>query len=186
MGTSYRAAKASVYSTVQYEEACRISHYNHIWGSLRIMQRKWNSSSSVWGKRANLCGYQIGSSVKQWQAVIGNTLSPFLSFFFGSEHLLSVPEQSLADSIFSLEEASVKVLTARTHYRLSYWEAIDIWWKMCECSVRAAVVGIFSLAPSLFPTWSTVVGRSLFNINLHFFFLSWSKTHMNFKAFSTS
>jgi len=56
------------------------------------------------------------SNRQQWGAV---TSSDRESFFFGSEHLLSVPEQSLADSIFSLEEASVKVLTARTHYRLS-------------------------------------------------------------------
>lgn len=63
------------------------------------------------------------SNRQQCETVTGSDRKYFVSFsffFFGSEHLLSVPEQSLADSIFSLEEASVKVLTARTHYRLSY------------------------------------------------------------------
>lgn len=63
------------------------------------------------------------SNRQQCEAVTGSDRKYFVSFsffFFGSEDLLSVPEQSLADSIFSLEEASVKVLTARTHYRLSY------------------------------------------------------------------
>lgn len=46
----------------------------------------------------------------------------------GSEHLLSVPEQSLADSIFSLEEASVKALKA-TH-TIDLAEATDIWRKV--------------------------------------------------------
>lgn len=64
------------------------------------------------------------SNREQWGAVTASDRKQFVSFFFffflGGGHLLSVPEQSLADSIFSLEEASVKVLRARTHYRLSY------------------------------------------------------------------
>jgi len=64
---------------------------------------------------------ESGENRQQRGAVTGSDKKGF----FGREHLLSVPEQSLADSIFSLEEGKRLSTQSWTHTR-----ACDVWWKM--------------------------------------------------------
>lgn len=160
------------------------------------MQKKWKSSISAWGKQAHLCGYQTGSSEKHTQAVIGNTLSPFSFLFlvvstycqFLSSHWLTQSSPWKRQVLKYLQQEHT-IDSAAEKLLIYGGKCVSVVYMLLHsgffCFLFALCVSNRSLAPSLGPTWSAVVARLLFNINLHFLSSAEAK-HMNFKAFITT
>lgn len=151
----------------------------------------------IWHRRYSWFGNQMGSGREQWQAMKGHKLYFFCFFWRGYENLPSVPEQSLADSTFSLEEARFIYLEPEhticqwymmrnmsavcLTYGLSAWGALLS--TLCSSPVRLAICFSMASIRSLQPKKQICCGlRSADNLVLVVVISMWGQSNVEWRT----